>query len=116
MHAELNSEQLALLDFLILSRSHQFVGFGSSTFSFFLREYRALHGVPRSSSHLVNSSRIGTDKLFAAAARVALDVQEQQQQQQLWAGGAGGLFGWLRQLAGAMGRQRRQAGQGVQVQ
>ena len=40
--AELNSEQKALLDFIVLARARRFVGFGSSTFSFYLREYRAL--------------------------------------------------------------------------
>lgn len=41
--AALNSEQKALLDFLVLARSQKFAGFGSSTFSFYLREYRALY-------------------------------------------------------------------------
>ena len=40
--AALNREQKALLDFLVLARSERFAGFGSSTFSFYLREYRAL--------------------------------------------------------------------------
>ena len=35
--ASLNPEQLALLDFLVLSRCSTFVGLGSSTFSVFLR-------------------------------------------------------------------------------
>lgn len=40
--AALNSEQKALLDFLVLARAQRFAGFGSSTFSFYLREHRAL--------------------------------------------------------------------------
>lgn len=44
--AALNSEQKALLDFLVLARSQLFAGFGSSTFSFYLREYRALQVRP----------------------------------------------------------------------
>ena len=40
--AALNSEQKALLDFLVLAKGKFFVGFGSSTFSFYLREYRVL--------------------------------------------------------------------------
>lgn len=44
--AALNSEQKALLDFIVLARAKKFVGFGSSTFSFFLREFRALHVSP----------------------------------------------------------------------
>lgn len=34
--AALNSEQKALLDFLVLAKGKHFVGFGSSTFSFYL--------------------------------------------------------------------------------
>ena len=68
--AALNSEQKALLDFLVLSRGRGFVGFGSSTFSFYLREYRVLNGVPRSSSVLVDASVIGTDPLFNSAGTV----------------------------------------------
>lgn len=66
----LNSEQKALLDFIVLARAKQFVGFGSSTFSFFLREYRALHGISRSSSGLVDASVIGTDPLFHSAGTI----------------------------------------------
>lgn len=69
-YAELNSEQKALLDFMVLSRGRGFVGFGSSTFSFYLREYRVLSGVPRSSSVLVDASVIGTDPLFNSAGTV----------------------------------------------
>ncbi len=58
------------MDFLVLARSAQFVGFGSSTFSFFLREFRALSGTPRSASLLVDASAIGTDPLFASAGTV----------------------------------------------
>ncbi len=68
--AELNSEQKALVDFLVLSRGRGFVGFGSSTFSFYLREYRVLSGIPRSSSVLVDASVIGTDPLFNSAGTV----------------------------------------------
>ena len=70
LSAELNSEQKALVDFLVLSRGRGFVGFGSSTFSFYLREYRVLSGVPRSSSVLVDASVIGTDPLFNSAGTV----------------------------------------------
>lgn len=65
--AALNSEQKALLDFLVLARAQRFVGFGSSTFSFYLREYRALHGLRCTSSRLVDASIIGTDPLFHSA-------------------------------------------------
>ena len=68
--AALNSEQKALLDFIVLARSSLFVGFGSSTFSFYLREHRALHGLSRSTSALVDASVIGTDPLFHSAGTV----------------------------------------------
>ena len=68
-HAALNSEQKALLDLLVLARAQRFVGFGASSFSFFLREYRALkYGLPKASTVLVNASRVGTDAMFAQAA------------------------------------------------
>ena len=41
-YPELHSEQKALVDFIVLARAQRFVGFGPSTFSFYLREYRAL--------------------------------------------------------------------------
>ena len=58
------------MDFLVLARGVRYVGFGSSTFSFFLREYRILQGLPRSASVLVDASMIGTDALFQAAATI----------------------------------------------
>ena len=66
-HAALSSEQKALLDFLVLANGDAFVGFGTSTFSFYLREYRALQGMPRSTSVLVDASIVGTDPLFYSA-------------------------------------------------
>ncbi|GAB4814864.1 hypothetical protein N2152v2_001910 [Parachlorella kessleri] len=68
----LNSEQKALLDLLVLARAQRFVGFGASSFSFFLREYRALkYGLPKASTVLVDASRVGTDAMFAQAAVLA---------------------------------------------
>jgi hypothetical protein len=67
----LNSEQLALLDFLILARAEKFVGFGPSTFSTYLQEHRVLHGTPPANSLLVNASRIGTNSMFARSSLVA---------------------------------------------
>lgn len=64
----LASEQKALLDFLVLAHGSLFVGFGSSTFSFYLQQYRVLQGLSKDSSRLVNSSVITTDPLFNAAA------------------------------------------------
>jgi len=68
--AGLASEQKALVDFLVLAQGARYVGFGSSTFSFFLREYRVLQGLSRSSSVLVDASIIGTDALFNTAATI----------------------------------------------
>ena len=76
--AELNSEQSALLDFLILYRGRSFVGFGLSTFSYYLREYRALLGIPKSTSVLVNSTEITTDNIFNAAGTVTLPEGEEE--------------------------------------
>ena len=67
---ELSSEQTALLDFLVLSRARRAVGISVSTFSYFLREWRALAGLPRNSTTLVDASFIGTDSLFADAGAV----------------------------------------------
>ena len=58
------------MDFLVLAGGTRYVGFGSSTFSFFLQEYRVLQGLPRSASVLVDASAIGTDALFYTAATV----------------------------------------------
>jgi len=63
----LASEQKALLDFLVLAKGRRFVGFGSSTFSFYLQQYRLLQGFPEASSVLVNASVITTDPIFRAA-------------------------------------------------
>jgi len=42
--AGLQSEALAFVDLLVLVRARQFVGFGLSTFSWAVREYRCLLG------------------------------------------------------------------------
>ncbi len=45
--AGLHSEQLALVDLLVLFRVEALVGDTASSFSTFAREYRALHGIPK---------------------------------------------------------------------
>ena len=40
------SEALALVDFMVLMRARRFVGFGLSSFSWGVREYRCLAGSP----------------------------------------------------------------------
>lgn len=62
--AGLNTEQIALIDFLVLLNCCKFVGIGSSTFSTYLRDYRVLLGHSRSTNVFVNTSAIGTDALF----------------------------------------------------
>ena len=55
--AALNSEQKALLDFLVLAKGKLFVGFGSSTFSFYLVStppFGLLLGCAGSLSHCAN--------------------------------------------------------------
>lgn len=68
----LHTEQTALLDFLVLTRSRHFVGFGASTFSLYAREYRYLRGIaPRNTTFLMDTSNIGTDQLFQRAGTFA---------------------------------------------
>lgn len=55
----LHSEQLALVDLLVLARAARFVGDSRSTFSIFLRERRALAGVPRATFHSVAAQEDG---------------------------------------------------------
>ena len=62
----LHSEQRALVDFLVLTAGRRFVGFEESTFSLFVREWRYLHGRPRSSSALV--AAVVPDRLGQARA------------------------------------------------
>ena len=66
----LNAEQNALVDFLVLVKSNLFVGFSPSTFSYFIREYRTLMGIPRSSSYLLKVHSINSEVLFSATAVV----------------------------------------------
>ena len=55
--SELHSEQLALLDFLVLSEAQYFVGFMASSMSYFCQEYRMLQGKPRLTSYLIDIQR-----------------------------------------------------------
>ena len=52
--ASLDSEQLAILDFLVLSKARYFVGYTASSMSYFCKEYRVLQGWPRVSSYLLD--------------------------------------------------------------
>lgn len=66
--AGLNKEQNALVDLLVLVNSSRFVGFAPSTFSYFIREYRALYGLTKESSYLVKVHSINSEVLFNATA------------------------------------------------
>lgn len=64
---ELSSEQLVLLDMMVLAKSTKVVGFDSSLFSFFTREFRALNNFARTTSTFVNMTSDGIDPLFESA-------------------------------------------------
>jgi hypothetical protein len=69
--AGLHSEQLALIDFLVLVQSRAFVGIGTRSYSMFLREYRHVMGVAgRDTAHLVSGAAVGTDALFDSSANL----------------------------------------------
>ena len=51
--AGLHPEQLALVDFLVMMRAQRVVGLGGSSFSYLLRELRALHRRPKATSYLL---------------------------------------------------------------
>lgn len=55
--SELHSEQLALLDFLVLAEAQYFVGFMASLMSYFCQEYRMLQGKSRLTSYLIDAHR-----------------------------------------------------------
>lgn len=70
--AGLHSEQAALVDFLVLARCRAFVGFGVSTFSYFLPQYKALRNFPAASSAFVG----GITKTYETYGNL-LDVLEE---------------------------------------
>ena len=55
--SEFHSEQLALLDFLVLSKAQYYVGFVASSMSYFCQEYRVLLGHNRLTSYLIDIQR-----------------------------------------------------------
>ncbi len=70
----LGSEQLAIVDFLVLLEGRSFVGMGLSSFSFLLRERRSMQGYLPSSTGLIDrqtgvKGNVWVD-LFARAAKV----------------------------------------------
>jgi hypothetical protein len=71
--AGLSSEQRAAVDFLVLASSRRLVGFSASTFSWLLREYRALWRLaPRSSMLMAHLGKVGNGRLFSRAAVLAV--------------------------------------------
>lgn len=67
---KLKSEQKALIDFLVLSKAKNFVGFDASSFSYFLREYRALKGRAKNTTQFAQSRAKETVVLFENAGTV----------------------------------------------
>ena len=57
-HAGLASEQKAAVDFLVMARSRHFVGLGFSSLSSYMRQYRALQGLPYNTSVLIAGNPI----------------------------------------------------------
>lgn len=55
------------MDFLVLARCRAFVGFGVSSFSYFLPQYKALHGSPVAASVLIG----GITEEYEAFGRIA---------------------------------------------
>lgn len=71
---DLHMEQVAVLDFLVLARAQRVVGLAASTFSTYLREYRALHGIPKATACLVGE----TPPWFQHTVTLVEDLGEQQ--------------------------------------
>lgn len=57
----LDVEQLAAIDFLVVCKAAKFIGWQGSSFSFWVPEERALHGLDHSTSLLIN----GAEKMDA---------------------------------------------------
>ena len=53
------------MDWIVLAQSSKFVGFGPSTFSFMLKQYRTLNG--RAESWLTDFDSVGSKALFESA-------------------------------------------------
>lgn len=66
--ASLSADQRSIVDYLVLLTCERFVGLNSSTFSWWVREYRKLLGYDQHTSLFVPTPNIGTDLLFQGAA------------------------------------------------
>ena len=66
----LSVDQQSGIDFLVLARSVRFVGIGSSTFSWFVREFRGMQGAHEHTSLFVSLPAVPTDYLFEKGARL----------------------------------------------
>ena len=71
------NEQSALVDFLVMQESSQFVGVGISTFSFYLAEARLLRGLDPIQNELIMMPLVGSDELFFRTAVVAIETRLQ---------------------------------------
>ena len=67
------------MDFLVLARCNHFVGFGVSSFSFFLPQYKALHGFPVAASAHIG----GITKEYEMFGRI-VDVEQPEEKWSFW--------------------------------
>jgi len=67
-HAGLKSEQVAMMDFVVLLRAQKFVGSSGSSFSLCAVEYRTLQGIASERSVLHEGPNPTTMQSFAVAA------------------------------------------------
>lgn len=67
----LETEQQALVDFLVMARSWRLVGIAFSTFGLYLREYRAFKlGIPHATAALVDEALVMSDPTFRAGYQI----------------------------------------------
>ena len=60
--AGFHSEELAVMDLLVLSRAEVFVGDVISTFSTYTRELRALQGIPKNTFYSIHKYDIDKEE------------------------------------------------------
>lgn len=55
----LDLEQLAAIDFLVASKAAKFIGWAGSSFSFWIPQERAIHGMDNSTSYIIQAEDAG---------------------------------------------------------
>lgn len=66
--ASMSADQRSVVDYLVLLTCERFVGINTSTYSWWVREYRKLMGYDTRTSLFVATPHVGTDLLFSSAA------------------------------------------------